>query len=677
VAREPSRARARRCAAVAALAGAVVCCGASGQDEGPLIVGEQEKLVPFGLLDFRLALELLGRYQTDKLDPTTGSSVRESETRFRQTLELGADAFAGHPDLLDLDLDFRLRFEQDKIDSDVEDTTVRTYDTTIDYDVAGTFLRRGKAPVTLYSLRNQTLVDRQFGSTLDSVLFEYGGRVAFLSEVVPTRLQIFRREQDQSGRGTGSDFEVDQNTVAANGQIRPAEGHVLTWNYTYDNVEQSGTGFVANDFDRHLGFATYDYSFGPQRRDHFRASLELDDVSGEFGFNRFRADSTLRLQHTRDLDSRYDYTFDRRDSDGVVQSSHNGKAQVRHKVFDSLITIADVGLSRLDIDDDDDFKSDQVFGSLRMDYTNRVPYGRFDAKTSLRYSHQDDSDRGTPIQITDEPHVFGIDGIIVLNRRNIVASSIVVTDATGIITYVVGADYTVQTFADRTELRRVLGGAIGVNQPLLIDYQIGPEPGGTTKTRGLGVTLRYSINQGPLRGLSFYSNYFDQNEDRSSDGAFELQENDIRDLRYGVEYDFWHLSLTAERQDRRSSLSPFEATRLEGRWLQRFGPGSSLMLSALYQDIDRTDEDTTSKLLTFSGRWNQQLTRQLRLGLTFTYRDERDSPGADTRGFDQVLDLTWSHRQTEIFATFRNALVDSDADDTSSQSFLLGLRREF
>jgi hypothetical protein len=671
---EPSRAVARRCAAVAALA--VVCCGAAGQDDGPFVVGEQEKLQWFGLLDLRLAFEAFARYQIDKVE-TGPNTVSENEWLSRQTLLFDIDAFAGHPNLLDLDLNFRLRFDQNQIDSDVAGASVRSFDTTIDYDVAGTFVRRGKAPVTLYSLRNQTLVDRQFGSTLDSVLFEYGGRVAYQSEVVPTRLHIFHRDQDQTGRGTVGDFSVDQNTLAGNGQFRPSPDHVFTWNYTFDNVEQSGTAFVPNDFNRHLGFATYDFSFGPQRRNHWRASLELDDVSGRFGFTRFRADSTLRLQHTRDLDSRFDYRFDRRDSDGTVQSLHTGTALVRHRLFDSLITTAEAGINHLDITDVDDFNSNQVFGSLGLNYTNRVPLGRFDARLNVRLSHEEASDRGAPIQITDEPHTFGTDGIIVLNRRNIVASSIVVTDETGFIIYVEGFHYTVQTFPDRTELRLLINPDIDGDTRLLIDYQIGPEPGGTTDTTGFGTTLRYSINQGPLRGVSFYANYFDQNEDRRNDSGFVLPENDIQDLRYGVEYNIWHLSLTAERRERRSSLSPFEANRFEGRWLQRFGPGSSLLISALYQDIDRTAEFTTSKLLTFTGRWNQQLTNELQFGLALIYRDERDTAGINTRGFDQVLDLTWRYRQTEIWATLRNAFVDGTVDNTSSQSFLVGFRREF
>jgi hypothetical protein len=531
--------------------------------------------------------------------------------------------------------------------------------------------------VTLYARRNQALVDRQFGSTLDSTLFEYGGWFAYQSEVVPTRLQIFHRDQDQTGRGSVGDFSIDQNTVAGNGQILPTEGQALTWNYTFDNITQSGAAFVPNNFNRNLAFATYDLSFGPQRRDNFRASLQLDDVTGQAGYNRFRADGRLQLQHTRDLNTRYEYRFDRRAQDDVVQSSQTGSALLRHQLFESLTTTAEVGVNFLDISDVTDFDSNLVFGDIAFDYTNRVPYGRIYAKLNLRYSHEEASDRGSPIQITDEPGVFGADGTIVLNRRNIVAGSIVVTDITGIFTYVEGADYTVQSFPDRTQLTRVLGGNIGVNQPLLIDYQIGPEPGGTTNTAGVGVALRYSINEGPLRGLSFYGNYFDQNEDRRSDSGFTLPENDIRDLLVGVEYNVWHLALTAEYQDRRSSLSPFRAYRLEGRWVERLGPGSSLLLSALYQDIDRTAESTRSKLLTFSGQWNQQLTRQLRIDLTLTYRDEQDTGSTNTRGFDQYLDLTWTYRQTEIYATLRNALVDGTVDNTSTQYFLLGIRREF
>jgi hypothetical protein len=675
-ARGRSTAAARRGVAAAALAGAVTCSTAIGQDEGSLIIGEQEKLVPFGLLDWGIAFQAFGRYQTDAVG-TDGSTVRESEWLFREELILDADGYAGHPNLLDLDLNFRLRFEQEDFESDVPGASLRSFDTTFDYDVAGTFLQQSKLPVTLYSVRNQALVSRQFGSTLDSVLFEYGGWAAYQSEVIPTRIQIFHRDQDQSGRGTVGDFNVDQNTVTGNGQILPMPGQAFTWNYTFDSVRQSGSAFVPNDFDRHLGFATYDFSFGPQRRNHLLATLQIDDVSGSFGFQRFRAEGDLRMYPTRDLDTWLDYRFDRRAQNDVVQTSQTGSALLRHRLFKSLVTSAEFGISHLDIDDVSDFTSDQVFGELIFDYTNRVPYGRVYAQLNLRYSHEDASDRGSPIQITDEPGAFGASGVIVLNRRNIIAGSIVVTDITGIITYALGADYTVQTFPDRTELTRVLGGAIGVNQPLLIDYQIGPEPGGTTDTGGLGTAVRYSINEGLLRGLSFYGNYFDQNETRRSDGGLTLPENDIQDLRVGVDYNIWHLAATAEYQDRRSSLSPFRGYRIEARWVERLGPGSSLTLSTLYQDVDRVNEATRSRLLAVNGQWFQQLTSQLRLGLALTYRDEQNTGGTSSRGFDQYLDLTWTYRQTQVYATLRNSLVDGTGGDTSSQSFLVGFRREF
>ena len=59
------------------------------------------------------------------------------------------------------------------------------------------------------------------------------------------------------------------------------------------------------------------------------------------------------------------------------------------------------------------------------------------------------------------------------------------------------------------------------------------------------------------------------------------------------------------------------------------------------------------------------------------WRDQQDSNDSDVEGFEQWLDLTWDYRQTTVYASIRNSMLDSDDSDSLFQTFLLGIRREF
>lgn len=649
---------------------------APAQEGGPLIVGESEKLEFFRIEDLRLALDFYGQYQIEEIQQPGSPDTRDTELLLREELELITSGFFGHPNLAHLDLDLRFRLSQEELDSDTLSRNERTLETVLDYDASLQILRETRAPLTIYSRQNQTFFDRQFGTTLDNTLTEHGARLALRSAAAPMQLQVFRREQEQSGRFGAVDFELKQNTIDAHGQLHPGGGHNLWWDYTFDNVDESGQLRLTNSFDRHDAFIAHELDFGPTEQHNLRSTLRYFKETGKFPVEILQIDETLRLRHDRKLESRYDYNFDRQSRIGSTQTLHRGTAQVRHELFDSLVTIAEAGASVLHVSNGD-FQSEQQFGNVELEYRKRVPYGRVHATADVQVSRQDDSDRGTTVQIINESHTFDASGIVVLNRRNIITSSIFITDVAGIIIYAEGADYTILALADRVEIRRVLGGNIAAGQTVLIDFQVAPEPANTTDTLGLGATVRYTIEEGPLTGLSLYTRYFDQNQDRSPINPVLLPETDIQEFVYGLEYDVWKLSLLAEQQIRKSSLSPFEAIRLEARYVERFGPGSALILNANFNQIDRTDEGTRTDITTLAARWNQQLTKRLHADLELTWRDEQDSASFDSQGFDQELDLTWRYRQTSVYATVRNTFVNSDVTDTSLQTFILGVRREF
>ncbi|MHC4107056.1 MAG: hypothetical protein ACYSTY_03110 [Planctomycetota bacterium] len=644
-------------------------------DQGPVTVSPRRQLEFLGIEQLDAAITVEWRLDVDDVEDTT--SRRDTEMRLREILELSSQGYLGHPNLVQLDLGGMFRFDQRWLDFEATGTDEQINETVIDWDAAATFLPNQKFPLTLYTRQTTSDVDRQFGASLEQSLREYGVLLTARSETFPTTIQAFRREQRQEDRFGGLDFDIDQNTVQADGRIRITPRQLMSWDFAYDDVDESGELSVPRSFERIEGNVRHAIDFGADKQHQLRSDFRYFNESGARDFESFRVNERLQLRHSPNLRSQYNYTFEEQNRPDFEQRLHEGTAFVRHQLFDSLSTFARAGASNLTVSTDN-FDRDEVFGELESNYVKQVPGGRFFADVGLRLSHVDQSDRGVPIPVFDTSLTFDAVDLILIDRRNVTPGSIVVTDATGLITYVEGVDYTVLVLPDRVEIRRVGGGAIGAMETVLVDFELGPEPGGTIDTVGYGGRLRYTFDETFLRGLSFYTEYFEQDESRSEALTIGGQpENDFSDLFYGVEYSAWKIYLRVERQHRDSSLSSFDATRLEARYVERLGLGSALVLSAHYQELDRTDENLRTETTTFSGRWDQQLTDRLRMSLELQFQDVESDAGGDSQAFEQELDLSWQYRQTQVYAKIRNSYRDTDFDDTLFQTFIVGLRREF
>ncbi|MHC4908326.1 MAG: hypothetical protein ACYTF9_01210 [Planctomycetota bacterium] len=599
-------------------------------DGGPIVVGTERDFEVLHLYGLEAAVEFEWRRNVDSVEPAGGSRRTDREDRLREILELRTEGFIGHPELLELDLGGRFWPEQRWLNLDSAGESERVNQTLLDWDVSGQFIKESKLPFTVYSRQNITDVDRQFGGTLENRFRESGVRLNLRSAVVPTNFQVFDRRIEQRDPTAGQDFTIDQKTIRADGRIELGAAQRLAWDILHDDIDESGDLRQALSFQRVEGNLAHAVDFGEADQNTLRTRVRYYDESGDREFRQLRVDPRLRLRHTEDLLSWYDYSYERNDRPLQQQRANRFNANVQYQLFDSLTT-------------------------------------------TFELSTTDQSERGAPIAIDGQAFVFGPSGLIVIDQRNVVASSIFITDITGVIVYTEGLDYTVLAFPDRVEIRRVAGGDIGPGQAVLIDYVIGPEPGGTTDRDTVSVEVRYRFEEGPLSGLSVYGIYIEQDESRST-VTEEFPDNDFTDLRYGVEYDVWKLYFRAERQERESTLSPFDVLRLEGRYTEPLGRGSSLVLSALYQDIDR-EEGIATQTTTLSGQWNQQFNANLRTSLSLQYQMNEDNIALETDAFEQRFNLLWQYRSVEVYAEIRNSTRSTTTDDTEPRSFASGCSR--
>jgi len=662
-----------RAAATAVAAVMTAMAGAQSNDGGPVVVSPRTELKWIDFYDIEAALELEWRTNYDRNDPAGGPSSRTVEDRMREILELRTQGYVGHPNLLELDLGGRFWFDQQWL-SQTNEPTEFIPQFLLDWDVSGLFLKETAVPFTLYTRQNTSEIDRAFGSSLENTFNEYGVRASFRAPSAPTNIQIFRRQIDQVDNGVGQDFKIDQFTVQADGRLDLDLNHRLAWDAKYDIVDESGQLRTPRSFNRFEGTATHTLGFGVDDNSSLRTQLRVVNTSGDLPYQLVRVLPRLRLWHSPSLQSWYDYRFEWSKQTSQEQMINEATANFQFQLFDSLTMIGNAGYNGLDVPTDG-FSSNELFTRLDVQYLKQVPGGALEANVNGIISGLDQSARGAPIQITDDLRAFSPNAFFI-DQRNIQASSIVITDITGTIVYALNVDYVVFAFPDSVQVQIVPGGNIVPNQVVLVDYTIGPDPGGRTTTTGVGVELRYTFQEGWFRGLSFYGNYFHQDQTLSIETP-DFPANEFEDLRYGIEYNYWKLYFRAERQHRNSTLSPFDATRIEGRYTEPLGRNSNLVVSALYQEIDRTDEDFRQQTTTFSAQWNQQFTERLRTSLLFQYQLSDDNQSFDTDAFEGQLDVSWRYRQTEIYGQFRGSINDSAANDTTFARVIVGIRREF
>lgn len=652
----------------------------SANDGGPLVFEQEERhFETFSLTRINAAIEFLARRRIDQQRESDGTRTRDVEDTLLGVLELEAQAFIMHPNFIDLSLLGRLRLEDEDINSESVGLDERSITFDNQYDASAIIFKETDLPFTVYSRRFQTTIDRQFADSLDSVNTEHGAILRVVHDVFPSTFQVFHREQEQLNQGGVVDYGLTQDTFDFQSNFRMSHAQDVQIEYTYDNVEETGEVRADNKFARHDFTGTHNWQFGdllsqfPPHR--LRSRLHVMDRSGRTEMRRMRFDQNLLLTHSEWLKTQYTMLLEKQNRSASATTTSQGTAQFRHQLYDSLNTVGTIGFSRQGFGEG--FRSDEYTADLTFDYRKIVPKGLLNSTLSLSFSERENTKQGSNLDIFDEQRTFQDPFPIILTRRNLIASSIVITDLAGFKTYIEGADYFVDEFPDRVELSRIIGGDIVDGESVLLDYTIGPEPANTLTSNGLSWTGRYDFDEGALRGLGLYSQFrlFERDIDSPNPSLFVV--DDTTDLVLGVDYRWEDFFFEVEYEKFDSDISPFDAKRFEARYVRRGGGGSSLSLDGRYYMLHYPDTNNDIDLMYVTGQLRQRLSAKLTASVRVIWRNERDRLGGNSQGFEQHLNLRWRHRQTDIYLEARNADLDSDRSSNRNQVLAVGVRRTF
>jgi len=660
--------------AALALAITVVGSAAAGfadDQGGPVVVGGAESLPPFhvdmpsGVFNF----DYLYEHDTSQQQ---GMTAGTTDNRFQETVNLLTSAYVLSPNLVDFRLGGTVGLQQESFDG----PGGKQYTTGLldGWDVSGTILRDEGAPLTLYTRKNEQFITPDFSPSLDSTETSYGGSLDIRSNSVPTQLQVYQENDQQTQLGGVTNYQLTEDVVHWHTDVIDLKNQTLAWDYSYQNTSEQELDSPAIHYENHNASLNDVLYFGTQNASSLSSSGSLTDQIGNLAFSQFHLDENLRVQHSDDFQTHYDYTLDQSNISGINQLQNELDLGFIHHLFQSLITAGDVGGSLLNATGGSEVE--QLFGRLNFDYRKNVPYGKLLSNLNLGWQWQYSPQGTSETPVINQAQTFNNTQPIVLTQTNIDPSSIVVLSSAGV-PYLKGTDFTVNSVGNLIQIQRIVSGLIPPDGSVLLDYDLLPLPANTTNTGNFGIGSRYEIEQGPLSGLAPYLRCGVQNQSIDTEQPTQIIPDSYTDVVAGSDYRVWKFTFNAEQQWHDSTLVPFNASRFSARFDERLDRDTMAAISGNYAYLDYYGEQDYVNDASVSAVLDHKIGDDWTISARAVWLNDRDELFGNTEGLEEQLELRWKHNQTDIYGRIRNATLRSSNVESTFQVFEIGLARRF
>lgn len=627
-------------------------------------------------------LEFVAENRTD--EQGTSENKRKSETTvFEERVRLKTEGDIYHPDLLFYNAILGFGLAQQSINSDEESD--RHGESLNDYSIFTQFLRGKSYPTTFYASKSEELIPRQFLGSLRTERHNRGASLSLRSRDWPMIFQYTASETAQDGLSSleRDFFERDDERFRYSVNHDFGELSHLSIDIDRTLVSQRSVGAsIETDTDRYT--MLHDLIFGGDEQHRLDSFFNYVDQSGSFDFENIQLDERLRLQHFDDFLTNYELRLTDSKRDADRNKEVRGQAGFEHRLYESLVTTANIFASRTDFTSKDyippktyfDIQGDfeQYGGILAFNYQKKNPWGILLSTYTASLNKQSGTSGGI---VTDESHTVNDPLPVTLNRTNINISSIVVTDSTGLYTYTLGDDYTIEEINRQVQLEIIIPGTtlpnISNDQEILVDYTVLIEPDRQEDTFRQNFTIRERFKN----GMSLYYAHRRQEEDVSAK-IMEITPDEYTVNTVGTDYLYKGLFLQAEYSKEDSTQIPSTSKKIQGRYSWPVNSNTSVSMRVINHWLDFSEPDERDVVLFKSGaEFISRLTNEYSISARADYRDEDDTRFGITRGFQISSELKYNFRQLSILVGVEFNVLDRRNDEIDSSLLYFQLKRFF
>jgi len=325
--------------------------------------------------------------------------------------------------------------------------------------------------------------------------------------------------------------------------------------YTYDDFQRRTPGIYEQKGKTHNLRLSNDLVFGKKETKRLFSSLYYLTMQGTNDMNNVNLSENLELKHSPHLSTGYLYGLSRVDNGKLETTTQRGRFQIRHQLYESLTTTFNMHGY---LTGGADYNEDSWGPGINLLYHKNIKVGYLTLNYNVTNDFKERRASSQTIRILDESHTL-TDGVVtLLNDPDVDAGSIVVTDSSGTVRYVLNSDYTVSTVGSRTQLSRIAMGSIPNGSTVLVDYTTSTNPSFSYTMLRQGTGVRTDFFKGRL---SFYYRLTSRSYP-SSKGLKNLVLESSHDRIEGASFTSRLFNGSLEHEEYDSSISPYESFRL-------------------------------------------------------------------------------------------------------------------
>jgi hypothetical protein len=529
------------------------------------------------------------------------------------------------------------------------------------------FFPRHPVSLTVHAKRDEdrSIVESESSTGIvESIQEEIGSLLTFRRGRLTGEAEVRRAQAETDGLTRDRDQTSDLARLGLS--HRPSAGFHTSGFYSYDRYQEqtSGQDYETNTFNVNN---TIRWGGAEAGRRHTLSSIFWSrERRGTTDYTDRRLNEALRVWWLDYLDSetRYEYQWFEADN-------QSRRDTVRHEfhlqVYQSMFVNLGAYFSHLGLTEGE---TRQRGWNLGLDYRKQTPIGMLTLGYTHLFRREDNSFEDTVLQILDESHVLAATEIALLDQTDVDETTVVVTNASGTVTYVEGFDYDLIPRGRRLEVVRVPGGLIAEGEAVLVDYEYAVPGSGKFDTED----DRYRASILLFKSLRLYAELARVRQSIVS-GEADRPLEDVDSWLAGLDYTVGGFTFEGEYQDYDSTAAPFTSTRLEASYARAVGPRAQLGVSATDVRTEFPDQPRI-RTTTFAARYRARPTRHLSLLFQPGYRIERGR-GFDRDVFELQADVRYVFGKFRVYWTLRHETLDLDTNDSDQTYTKITLERRW
>jgi hypothetical protein len=487
----------------------------------------------------------------------SGSSHRNENLRLTESLSLRFDGDVLDPKFIAIDGGLRVGLSQERFRERIDSYQREESDNglLLEYDLSLRMLPDKPVSATAYGRQLRDRIPRQFLPSLVEDRREAGAAITFRQDRWTSEVGYDYSDVERTGnRAYRDDESLRRNRFYLDNRWEITDDHRLRIAFDHEREESSYQGSQF-DFDtrRDQLRLEHDLAFGEQRRHQLDTVLRWNNEQGDLARDELEFTPRLRLRHSDAFETIYRYSLNRVEQDAIETTRHRVNWETVMRPADRLRLSTDLFWLRDAVEDD--VESQQYGGLIDLSYQHPTSAGEFRVHSTLASDQSRTLGSGRDSVVRGESHTLDSSRAAYLNQPDIIRNTVRVYNLTRTRIFLEGRDYRLVTAGRRTLVYRLLSGAIGEGDAVLVDYWYRVPTGSRITTYRTDLRLEHAFTS----GLTPFYEFEARRQDASGSRGVPVFEDDTERHRIGLRHRADRWSASAEYEVFRDSVDPFEA----------------------------------------------------------------------------------------------------------------------